>query len=81
MNPLTDREREIALYVAAGLTTRMISHRMRLSASTIERHKSTLMRSVDAGNMQQAVIILLQSGVIQLDEIPLPHREQERERI
>ncbi|MBI4493689.1 MAG: response regulator transcription factor [Chloroflexi bacterium] len=43
---LSKREREVLVLVGQGLTSRQIAERLRLSPSTVHRHRSTLMRKL-----------------------------------
>jgi len=45
-DPLTDRERQVLLMIAAGSTTRDIAQSLGLSSKTIESHRSRIMRKL-----------------------------------
>jgi len=45
-DPLTDRERQVLLMIAAGSTTRTIAAALGLSSKTVESHRSRIMRKL-----------------------------------
>lgn len=48
--PLTDREEEVLLTVARGLTNQEIAHELHISLSTVKTHVASLMAKLDARN-------------------------------
>ncbi len=65
---LTEREREILLLVAAGLTNRGIGVQLSISDRTVQGHLASVYAKLDVGSRTEAVTKALQIGVIQLRE-------------
>ncbi len=55
VNPLSEREREVAVAAAEGLRTREIAARLYLSPGTVRNHLSMLLRKTGARNRWEAV--------------------------
>ncbi len=60
--PLTEREEEVAVTVAAGLTNAEIAARLHISLSTVKFHISSLMDKIGARNRVQVVIWAYEAG-------------------
>ncbi len=54
--PLTDREKEVAVTVAEGLTNTEIAARLHITLSTVKFHVSSLMDKIGARNRVEVVI-------------------------
>ena len=52
---MTPREREIALLLIDGKTSKLIARQIGLSPRTVEMHRSRLMRKFDAANSSELV--------------------------
>ncbi len=61
---LTDREREILRLVAEGLTTKEIAARLRISARTVETHRSHLMDKLDLRSVAQLTQFAVREGLL-----------------
>lgn len=61
---LTEREREILLAVAAGLSNAEIAETMFISHATAKTHVSRLLTKLDARDRAQLVMIAYESGVV-----------------
>jgi DNA-binding NarL/FixJ family response regulator len=61
---LTDREREILLAVAAGMSNAEIAETMFISHATAKTHVSRLLTKLDARDRAQLVMIAYESGVV-----------------
>ena len=61
---LTDREREILRLVAEGLTTKGIAARLRISARTVETHRSHLMDKLDLRSVAQLTQFAVREGLL-----------------
>ena len=56
--PLTNREREIALLAADGLTTRVIAERLYLSARTVDNHLARIYTKLGISNRSELAATL-----------------------
>jgi DNA-binding CsgD family transcriptional regulator len=56
--PLTPREREVALEVAAGRTNAQIAHRLQLSERTVEKHVSSVLAKLDLRTRAEIVRLM-----------------------
>jgi DNA-binding NarL/FixJ family response regulator len=56
--PLSPREREVAVEVAAGRTNAQIAHRLHLSERTVEKHVSNLLAKLGLGTRADVVRLL-----------------------
>jgi DNA-binding NarL/FixJ family response regulator len=61
---LTDREREIMIMVAGGLTNDEIAERLRISPYTAKTHINRAMVKLDAHDRAQLVMIAYESGLV-----------------
>ena len=61
---LTDREREILRLVAEGLTTKGIAARLRISARTVETHRSHLMDKLELRSVAQLTQFAVREGLL-----------------
>lgn len=55
MSPITEREREILLWVRDGLSNQQISEKLGISALTVKNHVQKILRKLGAANRAQAV--------------------------
>jgi DNA-binding NarL/FixJ family response regulator len=62
---LTRRQREILQFLADGLSTTDIAHRLSLSAETIRTHTKAALARLQARDRAHAVAIALRSGLIE----------------
>jgi DNA-binding NarL/FixJ family response regulator len=65
LDKLTPRELEVLLHLADGLSVRRCAERMRLSESTVDNHKSRLMRKLDVHNLVELVRLAAREGLLQ----------------
>jgi DNA-binding NarL/FixJ family response regulator len=61
---LTEREREIVVLVAGGLSNQEIAERLFLSPLTVKTHVNRAMVKLDARDRAQVVVIAYQSGLV-----------------
>ncbi len=61
---LTEREREVLKLVAEGYTTRQIADYLSLSAKTIEKHRSNMMRKLDLHNASAVTAYAIENGLL-----------------
>lgn len=64
LDELTDREREVLLLVAAGLSNSEIAERLFISPSTAKTHVNRIMTKLYAHDRAQLVIAAYQSGLV-----------------
>lgn len=55
VTPITDREKEILLWVRDGLSNQQISEKLGISALTVKNHVQKILRKLGAANRAQAV--------------------------
>jgi DNA-binding NarL/FixJ family response regulator len=60
--PVTERERQVAALVAAGLSNGEIGQRLGIVENTVKRHVSNLLLKLDATNRAQIAVIATQRG-------------------
>ncbi|MCV7360493.1 response regulator transcription factor, partial [Mycolicibacterium neworleansense] len=56
--PLTDREREIAMLIGAGLSSRAIAERLHLSVRTVEGHIYRAMAKTGVSTRAELIALL-----------------------
>lgn len=60
--PLTEREEEVLVTVASGMTNSEIAERLHISLSTVKAHLSSLMTKLDARNRVELAIWAYETG-------------------
>lgn len=65
-HPLSPREIEVLQWVASGLRTAQMSHRMGLRDVTVSKHLHSLRRKLGARTTEQALAIALRDGLLPL---------------
>ena len=68
---LTERERDVFLAIAQGLTNGEIAERLFLSESTVKTHVGRVLAKLDARDRVHAVILAHRLGVATADDPPL----------
>ena len=63
---LTDREEEVLLLVAQGLTNRQIGERLFISAKTVSVHVSNVLAKLGASGRAEAVSLAHQRGLLEV---------------
>jgi DNA-binding NarL/FixJ family response regulator len=61
---LTDREREVMVLVAGGLSNNEIADRLVLSPATVKSHVSRIMTKLDVRDRSQLVVLAYESGMV-----------------
>ena len=64
LKALTEREREVMLLVAAGLSNDEIAARLVLSPATAKTHVSRIMSKLDVRDRSQLVVLAYESGMV-----------------
>ncbi len=62
--PLSDREMEILLHVARGMSNTQIASRLKLSEGTVKRHLANIYNKLEVGSRSEAIRIALSEGWI-----------------
>ncbi len=61
---LTGRQREVLQFIAEGLSTKEIAHRLSLSVKTIETHRTELMERLDIHGVAGLVRYAIRVGIV-----------------
>jgi len=61
---LTEREREILVLVAEGLSTKEISEKLFIAVRTVETHRKAVLEKLDVKNVAGMVRIAVQEGLV-----------------
>lgn len=64
LSALTDREREILVLVARGLTNEQIAEEFVISPATVKTHVARIMGKLDAHDRAQLVVLSYESGLV-----------------
>ena len=72
-SPITEREREILIWVRDGLSNQQISEKLGISALTVKNHVQKILRKLGAANRAQAVAKAMSMNA--LSAVQMPYRE------
>ena len=64
LEELTEREREVLVLVAHGLSNQEIAERLVISVATAKTHVSRALAKLDARDRAQLVVFAYQSGLV-----------------
>ena len=70
--PITAREREVLRLIALAYPTKAIANRLGLSAKTVEKHRSNLMRKLSLPNMAAVTLYAVRHKLVPIDVIGQP---------
>jgi DNA-binding NarL/FixJ family response regulator len=65
---LTDREREVLVLLASGLSNKQIGHRLGISEKTVKTHLTNIFQRIGARDRTQAALWAERHGVLRPDE-------------
>ena len=68
--PLTEREVQVLLLVAQGLSNQEIAEKLNITAATVRTHVSNIMGKLYLANRVQAALYALREGLASLDVAP-----------
>ena len=68
MNPLTKRQREVALLLARGFARKQIAYELGISLNTVTRHVSDIYERTGVRDHVSLLIWLLRAGFLRLEE-------------
>jgi NarL family two-component system response regulator LiaR len=66
--PLTDREVEVLIFVARGLSNQEIADSLYISERTVRTHVSNILSKLHLANRTQAALYALKEGLASLEE-------------
>jgi len=64
LHGLTDREREVLVLVARGLSNSEIAERLFVTPATAKTHVARLLMKLDARDRAQLIVIAYESGLV-----------------
>jgi DNA-binding NarL/FixJ family response regulator len=66
---LTDREKEVLILIAHGLSNADIAEQLFLSEGTIRNYTKSLFKKLDVTTRTQAAVLAIKYGLVKLDQI------------
>jgi DNA-binding NarL/FixJ family response regulator len=72
--PLSQREKEVLVMTAQGMSGREISGELGISERTVEAHLGAVYNKFGAKNKTEAILMALKSGILLLDELVIGQR-------
>lgn len=69
VNQLSDREKQVLILIAEGKLNKEIAYDLSISISTVEAHRSNIMRKMEAKNLAQLIKSYLRYQLTALDKL------------
>lgn len=66
LSGLTEREREVLMLIAEGLTNKQIGQRLGISPKTVARHRDNITRKLDLSSRAELTRYAIQKGLVDL---------------
>ncbi len=66
---LTERQKEVLLLIAQGLTEQAVAYKLNLSKNTVKYHKKVVFQKLKVRSVIEAIIKALKIGLISVQEI------------
>ena len=63
-NPLTQREQEILVLIAAGKTNQEIAERLHIATGTVRVHVHAILQKLEVRDRTQAAVLAIQKGLV-----------------
>jgi DNA-binding NarL/FixJ family response regulator len=63
---LTEREREIMVLIAEGLTSREIAEKLHLGVKTVETHRANILEKIGVRNTVELIKYAIRAGIIHI---------------
>jgi two-component system nitrate/nitrite response regulator NarL len=70
-SPLTDREREVLVHIAEGLSNKEIACRLNIGTRTVETHRDHLMRKLNIHSIAGLTRYALRAGLVPMPELSM----------
>jgi DNA-binding NarL/FixJ family response regulator len=61
---MSEREREVAVLIAQGLTNKQIGERLFIASGTVERHVANILAKLDMSNRAQVAAWVAERGLL-----------------
>jgi two-component system response regulator NreC len=62
--PLTEREREVLVWLARGLSSRAVAERLGIGVRTVESHRAHLMHKLGVKSVATLIQVAIRDGLI-----------------
>jgi DNA-binding NarL/FixJ family response regulator len=69
LEQLTEREREVLILIARGLTNQQIGEKLFISIKTVQAHRANLMEKIDLHDAVELTKFAIKTGLVSLDDI------------
>ena len=66
---ITEREREVLVLIARGLTNQQIAERLFISVKTVQAHRANLMEKLDLHDAVELTKFAIRTGLVKIDDV------------